>query len=152
MKIVYESSYKKTPVYGDTLMHWKYIKRERKNGRWVYYYNDSEYQDAKKKHDAYKKGYERARMNMIASQANVVANERLYEENGHARQTKEAIQRHKVKAFEYARNYELAGERYVKVKKEYQAVKIKTLVPRIIAKGAVKIANLLSKLTPKKKK
>ena len=37
MKIVYESSYKKTPVYGDTLMHWKYIKREKINGKCRYY-------------------------------------------------------------------------------------------------------------------
>ena len=24
----------------DSLQHWKYIKRERKNGKWKYYYHD----------------------------------------------------------------------------------------------------------------
>ena len=27
-------------VSDDELMHWKYIKREKKNGKWVYYYDN----------------------------------------------------------------------------------------------------------------
>ena len=35
-------------VSEDELMHWKYIKREKKNGKWVYYYDsDSLKNDAK---------------------------------------------------------------------------------------------------------
>lgn len=32
---------------GEELMHWKYIKRERKNGKWVYYYHDDAVENAK---------------------------------------------------------------------------------------------------------
>ena len=39
--------------FSDGIKHWKYIKRERKNGRWVYYYNDDHYYD--KFNDADKK-------------------------------------------------------------------------------------------------
>lgn len=39
MKIVYESKHKKNNVYSDTLMHWKYIKREKVKGKWKYYYD-----------------------------------------------------------------------------------------------------------------
>lgn len=42
MKIVYESSRGSKPVYGDTLMHYKYVRKEKKNGKWVYYYDIGE--------------------------------------------------------------------------------------------------------------
>lgn len=32
----------------DYLQHWKYIKREKVNGKWRYYYHDDKYEDAKK--------------------------------------------------------------------------------------------------------
>ena len=31
------------------LQHWKYIKRERVNGKWKYYYKDDDYENARKK-------------------------------------------------------------------------------------------------------
>lgn len=38
-----------------SLRHWKYIKKERKNGKWKYYYHDDEYEDSRKKFsDAWK--------------------------------------------------------------------------------------------------
>ena len=41
--------------YSDGLYHWKYIKRERKNGKWVYYYKDDKLSEAKYKYDTDKK-------------------------------------------------------------------------------------------------
>ena len=35
-------------VTDEELMHWKYIKKEKKNGKWVYIYDESELQRAKK--------------------------------------------------------------------------------------------------------
>ena len=35
--------------FSDGLKHFKYLKRERKNGKWVYYYSNEEYNAAKKK-------------------------------------------------------------------------------------------------------
>lgn len=35
----------------DELKHWKYVKREKKNGKWYYYYDDSEVDKARQKRD-----------------------------------------------------------------------------------------------------
>jgi hypothetical protein len=53
----------------DELMHWKYIKREKKNGRWVYYYKDDNYDKAKQKYDLMKKASQKVlyRQNKIVS-------------------------------------------------------------------------------------
>lgn len=37
--------------FSDGIRHWKYIKREKKNGRWVYYYNDDNLISLKKERD-----------------------------------------------------------------------------------------------------
>lgn len=51
-------------VSDDVLMHWKYIKREKKNGRWVYTYKDSNLdklsEEFPKALEAYGKSYEKA--------------------------------------------------------------------------------------------
>ena len=39
---------------GDYLQHWKYIKREKVNGKWRYYYHDDKYEDAKAKYETAK--------------------------------------------------------------------------------------------------
>ena len=39
----------------DALMHYKYIKREKKNGKWVYYYNDAEVKKAQENADQAKR-------------------------------------------------------------------------------------------------
>ena len=38
----YESSYKTRVLRDDELMHYKYIRKEKKNGKWVYYYDIGE--------------------------------------------------------------------------------------------------------------
>ena len=52
---------KRLYVANDALMHWKYIKKERVNGKWRYYYDDSEYQSAKDNHERTTAEYERAK-------------------------------------------------------------------------------------------
>lgn len=37
--------------FSDGIRHWKYIKRKKKNGHWVYYYNDDNLNSLKKEHD-----------------------------------------------------------------------------------------------------
>ena len=140
MKIIYESSYASKPVYGDTLMHWKYIKREWKNGRWVYYYDDSKYQDAKKKVSDYEAGVRYAinknarRMDPSVSGGGV--NYIISGSDGH-------IATKRIRKAEQA---------LARAEKEYRKVAISTLPSRVIGKGAVKIANLLSRIMSKKKK
>lgn len=146
MKVVYESSYKTKPVYGDTLMHWKYIKRERKNGRWVYYYNDAEYQNAKNNYNKAETNLDKAQLSYAGAQANVIGSERIAEKNGKNSVSWKYVKEHKIEAYDAARRYAQAGEQYVQAKKEYQRVKVSTLVPRTIAKGTVAVANILSKV------
>lgn len=50
--------------FSDGIKHWKYIKRERKNGRWVYYYNDDHYSDKFKDADEKLTTYYMKRTNM----------------------------------------------------------------------------------------
>lgn len=35
--------------YTDGIKHWKYIKREKRNGRWIYYYKDDKYDKLRNK-------------------------------------------------------------------------------------------------------
>jgi hypothetical protein len=42
------------------LMHWKYIKREKKNGKWIYFYRDSKYEKAKRNYETTKQDSARA--------------------------------------------------------------------------------------------
>lgn len=37
--------------YSDGIKHWKYIKKERRNGKWVYYYKDDNLTKAKERYD-----------------------------------------------------------------------------------------------------
>lgn len=45
-------------VSDDELYHWKYIKREKVNGKWRYYYKDTDVDDAKKAYDTAKAQHE----------------------------------------------------------------------------------------------
>lgn len=50
--------------FSDGIYHWKYIKRERKNGRWVYYYNDEDMNKAQADARSAKKDYDNATTSM----------------------------------------------------------------------------------------
>ena len=39
--LMHSDTYLGEDYISPNLMHWKYIKKERKNGRWVYYYDNS---------------------------------------------------------------------------------------------------------------
>lgn len=53
-KALYHSDTYLGKDFSDGIKHWKYIKREKKNGRWIYYYNP----------DNYKEEYEKATSNI----------------------------------------------------------------------------------------
>lgn len=161
MKIVYESSYKKTPAYGDTLMHWKYIKREKKNGRWVYYYDEGDYGEAKKKaRDAHR---EFTNAGIKKSQANILykfKGERLEMKakafNSFSKETASEYRKEAKRLSDDAKaankRYQEAGKKYIEANKKLKTIKVKTLAARTIAKGVAAVANFFSKLTSKFKK
>jgi hypothetical protein len=52
----------------DTLMHWKYIKRERRNGKWYYYYQNDYLEGLKYNRDAVKEANEAGRIGFTRKQ------------------------------------------------------------------------------------
>lgn len=60
----YESSYKTKVLRDDELMHWKYIKREKINGKWRYYYDigqraKSDYKEAERNYNRTSENWDR---------------------------------------------------------------------------------------------
>lgn len=49
--VLYHSDVYLGQEFSDGIKHWKYIKKEKKNGRWVYYYNDSDLKKYKQEAD-----------------------------------------------------------------------------------------------------
>ena len=110
--------------FTDGIKHWKYIRKERKNGRWVYYYDESEMNKEKEfvqklKYDAMKK---------TANDFN------KYKGTKQSEKTKRAVNTYNTWAKKYNRQY------------------ITDIPKRVISKGAVKVANILSKLSSTLKK
>lgn len=160
MKLTYESNYKTRVLRDDELMHFKYIKREKKNGRWVYYYDTSadvkarnKYNKALNKHYITKaddiKARDRARQLGDMHEKLVSAGGYRSDALG-AKTVRNAHNDAKKTAASTSSTARVAGLQYIKAKKEYQTYKIKTLLPRVLAKGAVKVANYLSRFSRQK--
>lgn len=128
-------------VSDDVLMHWKYIKREKKNGRWVYYYDQSSL-------DKIKDNY----YNDVTSSARYAKTNaslrkklsRMSTTNSNYEKTKKALERSEA-------NFKTSNARAKASEKKYNQMKISSFAERAISKGAVKVANFFSKLFSKKK-
>ncbi len=145
----------------DELMHWKYIKREKVNGKWKYYYDQSELDAAKASANKKRNAYERASdkytkdttalldsnlrvrqlrnqlMNASSSKDKARASlelTRASEEADKVKQTQRNSHTVLVRTKQYAEEAE----------KAYNKNKIVSFPARTVAKGAVKVANILS--------
>lgn len=107
------------------LYHWKYIKREKVNGKWRYYYTDTEYEKAKKRAEIAKQQSDSAyRMYRAALDAHTKATKNYFE-NKNRQTANEYIRTHDAK--ERARKYDVeklersssATVRYRKAKASY---------------------------------
>lgn len=150
----------------DELMHFKYIKREKKNGRWVYYYDDSE---LKGKEKASKKAAEKATGSYVdyynaKSKFDIHRSKKLntsmYDSNGkitadslkkYAEMNAKEDELHKTKITNY-KKYLKDLESSKKADRAYEKYKNKTAISRTVSKGVVKAANAISNLTSKIKK
>lgn len=134
-------------VSDDVLMHWKYIKKEKKNGRWVYYYKDDL--------DRYKESADKKSDQAFKDSALMYTRESIYKNAAKkARQggalTSELLDAsRKYDAAKY--KYETSSKAARAAQKKYNKIKITTFAERTISKGAVKVANFFSKLFSKKK-
>lgn len=145
--------------YSDGIQHFKYIKREMKNGKWVYYYKDAEYDKAKKNYSKTKDAYNRE---SEAYKNTKHYKDRAYEAFKKSRNPYGDQSKNKDDAWAYAENTylskqqlkkkEAAKKKYDAATKKYKKVKIKSIPRRAIAKGIVATANTVSSLSAKVKK
>lgn len=135
----------------DELMHWKYIKREKKNGRWVYYYDEA----AANRDDGnnYQKALNAERHQFKRSLQLTDAEKRLAETG--ATKDQKIYYGRQVEAYD---DYKLARENAKRAEKaatrawkKYHLNNVKNFAARTISKGTVKVANLFSGLFSKKK-
>lgn len=141
------------------LMHrsHKYISRKWKNGRWVYEYYNPEYEKAKNERKNAASNETKKMLQYTASNTNLTINRDIALEDGKV--TKDEAKQYVENSMRLEKSldeYKKAGERYVKAKKEYTKMNIKTLPSRLIGKGAAAVANIVSKasssISNKKKK
>lgn len=148
-------------ISDEELMHFKYIKREKVNGKWVYYYD-------KKQADADLKRYEdkatEARENRTHQLGRSI-NSKLDLERAEAARDKvyargitnvgdvaaRAVADRQVglaKGATYLTAYDVrhADKVAKKYEKKYQKMKLKQVAHSTISKGIVKVANFFSKL------
>ena len=141
----------------DELMHWKYIKRERVNGKWRYYYDykDMLGYDEKARYDQAGSNYiNTAKKYVDAKQAlnNKNDGEVRLKKNaaGHFMPADVVSGRFRIAAADFA----AAGKKYVQAEEDYMKTplyKINKLQDKI-NKGRRKVSNWLDSLRSKKKK
>lgn len=149
--------------YSDGIRHWKYIKRERRNGRWVYYYSDAEYDKAKKDYYQSKTNKNKSRHSLRTADLYRNSYKSMIEKTvqqrarlkGHGEMTKDEIKimkSHNDNVTKAAKKYVSAGKKYLSAKKKWKQVQLKTATRRRISMGIVAVANALSKFASKVKK
>lgn len=140
-------------TFDDGLRHWKYIRKEKKNGYTRYYYKDDEYDKAEKEYeDAITKEYQKIfKVGQTTNEYNA------YEEKAKAdgyytpEEHKESGRLYQ-KELDAHKEYRTAVKRAEIAEKNYRKVKIKSLPRRTIGKGVAAVADAISLLAGKIKK
>lgn len=133
------------------LMHWKYIKREKlSNGKWRYYYDQSELDRSKASAENAKNAYNKASLLYARNKSNIEMNTEIYRKtpNTHAA---EVIAKSVVDLEDSRTAMEKASKKATKLTNAYKKKAITSFAARTVSKGFVKIANLMSGLSKKKK-
>ena len=143
----------------DVVVHWKYIKREKlPNGKWRYYYNQSELDNIKKlAKDAEQEELRNALKSATASVNARIQDDSMSEYQDLYKKTGESkYGAAYLNAKEKREQYTADSEKYLATAKRYETV-VKSLLKthraksiasfpaRIISKGIVAIANLFSR-------
>ena len=118
-------------VSDEELMHWKYIKREKKNGRWVYYYDEK----------AANKSLENAKIMADLSKQN--AAEKLRDKYVYDNKFMTDVEREN--------RYQRAVTKAKKAVKKYETIKVGKMIDKATSNVIVKVANFFSGLFSKRK-
>lgn len=141
------------------IQHWKYIKRERVNGKWRYYYHDPEYQTALNRYNSAKSFATTMSLRRGASKADYdqsrerALNDWKRTSDGayHWRRTTETVRNAARKQedyqtyLKYDQRFRVAQAAEEIARKKYMKTKLSSIPRRTIAKGAAAVANLISK-------
>jgi hypothetical protein len=145
-------------------MHWKYIRKERKNGRWVYYYDDakerqlktniSDRENEKDQHGYLYDEFSREKIKNKNKNKRPIEAEYVNYKNG----KEDKWEHHTFKNYDQALNY--YQKQYNKKSKEVEKANsayykykysLKTKARKVIAKTSVKVLNTLSSARKKAK-
>jgi hypothetical protein len=137
----------------DELYHWKYIKREKKNGKWVYYYDNPEENKVNSRYNVAEKRQLRAGSNLGFSMYQKNELENKYR-NIAGPMTPEDHQKNNIinaRMVKEQKEYDDADRELDKAHKARANMYIKTLAPKAITKGLNAISSLIDKLKKRKK-
>ena len=135
-------------VSDDELIHFKYIKRERKNGRWVYYYDESQLKRAEA-------DYNKARSEKQNAASNYKDAKELADLHAGPVFTKRSAKKQiaaQRKEREAAYKYRATARKARKLEKKYNQQKMTAFAAKSISKGLNKITKFFSGSSKKKKK
>lgn len=141
--------------YDDGIKHWKYVKKEKVNGKWKYYYKDDEYDNAKTEYENAKNKYERTKyLNELSyksyrdSYNNMNNTMRLKKKNS-LDKTSAAIN----ETVNAKRSYEKSRDSMYEAKSAVDKALVnlnkigkKETIRKTISKGMVAVGNILSKM------
>ncbi len=140
-------------TYDDGIRHWKYIRKEKKNGYTRYYYKDDEYDKAEEDFEnavenQYRKELEFGVAAKEHSDFHEKANEDMRTSQEEARKSSQLAEKSMNKLKEYRDAAKIAEI----TEKKYKQTKLKTLPRRTIGKGIAAVSTALSMLASKIKK
>ena len=137
-------------VSDDELMHWKYIKRVKKNGRWVYYYDEKA---ANQKLYAQQQVVADAKANESAAKQKYDAAKQAADAKGlnDGRQTFTGMQMAiKNEQARTSTRYNSAKKKTEAAVKKYSQMKVSKGIEKAVSKGAAKVANFFSGIFKKR--
>ena len=168
--VLYHSDVYLGQDYSNGIQHWKYMKREWKNGRWVYYYKDAALDKAKSKENIMRKKYNAASKKvdaafdkegktgskLLGSKLDYAFNKDKFIKGKISKKrldkdTKSydaAVSERKKAVAERS----VAGDNYHKATVNTKFTEQKDKVRKTLAKGAIKVANAQSEAGQKIKK
>ena len=141
------------------VLHWKYIKRERVNGKWRYYYHDPEYQSALNNYNSAKSRAITISLKRAASKADydqthtITLNDWKLSKDGkkyvwtatpQTRRNRRLEDEARKEYLKYDQRFRVAQMAESIAREKYIKTKLSSIPRRTIAKGASIIANFLS--------
>lgn len=138
---------------GDSIRHWKYIRKEKKNGYTRYYYKDDEYDKAEEDYsNALTDQYRKQLGFGVASQDRQQYENEARSDGRVSQEENKQISKYSKAESEAFDSYMKASNKAKAAQKKYTKTAIKTLPRRTIGRGLAAVSTALSMLGNKIKK